>query len=127
MYFVSNVIHANKHIKYVNCGLHVNFWDFFSVSFCFILKKIILGKICYFGLRSPSSNSKEPSWILESFPISSYNISTELFRLVDFLRMKNQLLEFWYILSSHLYKSFSKVKWLKGSVFIFSQRFQNLC
>ena len=26
---VSDVIHVNKHTKYANCGLPVNFWGFF--------------------------------------------------------------------------------------------------
>ena len=28
---VSDVIHAKKHTKYANCGLHVNFWNFLLV------------------------------------------------------------------------------------------------
>ena len=36
---VSDVIHANDHTKYANCGLPVNFWTFLSTSFCFIIKK----------------------------------------------------------------------------------------
>ena len=25
---VSDVMHANEQTKYVNCGLHINFWNF---------------------------------------------------------------------------------------------------
>ena len=34
-----DVIHANEHTKHANCGLHVNFWIFLLMSFCFMMKK----------------------------------------------------------------------------------------
>ena len=36
---VSYAIHANKHMQYANCGLHVNFWNFLLMPFCFMMKK----------------------------------------------------------------------------------------
>ena len=36
---LSGVIHANKHTKYANCGLHVNFCNFLLMLFCFMMKK----------------------------------------------------------------------------------------
>ena len=35
----SNVIHTNEHTKYADCTLHVKFWNFLPMSFCFIMKK----------------------------------------------------------------------------------------
>ena len=35
----SDVIHADEHTKYFNCGLPVNFWIFLLKSFCFMMKK----------------------------------------------------------------------------------------
>ena len=50
---VSDARQANEHTKHASCGLHVNVWNFLFMAFCFIMKKIILSKSCYFGLRSP--------------------------------------------------------------------------
>ena len=36
---VNNGIHANKHMKYANCDLLVNFWEFLLTSLCFMMKK----------------------------------------------------------------------------------------
>ena len=36
---VSDVIHANEHTKLAICALHVNLWNFLSMSFCFCNKK----------------------------------------------------------------------------------------
>ena len=36
---VSDVTHTNKHTKHANCGLHVNFWNFLLMPFCFMMKK----------------------------------------------------------------------------------------
>ena len=36
---VSDVTHANEYAKHANCGLHVNFWSFLIISFCFLMKK----------------------------------------------------------------------------------------
>ena len=30
---VSDVIHANEHTKYANCGLHANLWNFLLMPF----------------------------------------------------------------------------------------------
>ena len=30
----SDVIHANEHTKYANCGLHGNFYNFLLMPFC---------------------------------------------------------------------------------------------
>ena len=35
----SNVIHANENIKSANYNLHANFWNFWSIYFCFVMKK----------------------------------------------------------------------------------------
>ena len=42
----------NEHKKHVNCGLHVNFWNFLLMLFCFMLKNDNF-KQKFFGLRSP--------------------------------------------------------------------------
>ena len=34
-----DVIHANEHTKYANCGLPVKSWNFLLMSFCFMMKK----------------------------------------------------------------------------------------
>ena len=34
-----HVIHANEHKQHVNCGLHVNFWKFWSMLFCLMMKE----------------------------------------------------------------------------------------
>ena len=31
--------YTKEQTKYVNCGLHVNFWSFLYMSFCFMMKK----------------------------------------------------------------------------------------
>ena len=49
---VTNVIHANEHTEYANCGVRVNFWNFL-MPFCFMMKKNLLSNSCYFGLRPP--------------------------------------------------------------------------
>ena len=36
---VNDVIHANEHPNYANCGLPVSFWIFLLMSLCFIVKK----------------------------------------------------------------------------------------
>ena len=36
---VSDVVPANEHTQYANFGLHVNFWDFWSMPFCNMIKK----------------------------------------------------------------------------------------
>ena len=36
---VSDVIRVNKLKLYVNCGLHVNFWKFWLMLFCLMMKK----------------------------------------------------------------------------------------
>ena len=36
---LSDVIHANKHTRYANCGLHINVWNFLFMRFCFMVKK----------------------------------------------------------------------------------------
>ena len=35
----SEVIHASEDKLYANCGLHVNFWKFWLMPFCFIMTK----------------------------------------------------------------------------------------
>ena len=39
---LSDVIHANKHTIYDNCGLHVNFRNFWLMPFYFMLKNMLL-------------------------------------------------------------------------------------
>ena len=40
LYFdLNDIIHANKHTEYANCGLAVNFWIFSLMSSCFMMKK----------------------------------------------------------------------------------------
>ena len=48
---VSDIIHVNKHTRYANCGLQMNFWDFLLMWFCLWWKRIIQRKSCYFGFR----------------------------------------------------------------------------
>ena len=36
---VSAIVHMNKHTKYPNYGLYVNFSNFLLMSFCFMMKK----------------------------------------------------------------------------------------
>lgn len=36
---LTNIIHANENTKYATCTLHVNFWNFSSIPFCFTMKK----------------------------------------------------------------------------------------
>ena len=36
---ISDVIHTNKLIQYADCGLHVNFWKFCLIQFCFTTRK----------------------------------------------------------------------------------------
>ena len=49
---VSDVIHMNEHKKHVNCGLHVIFWNFLLMLFCFMMKNDNF-KQKFFGHRSP--------------------------------------------------------------------------
>ena len=56
---VSDVIHANGHTEHANCGLHVNFWNFYEYHFVLWWKVIILSKSCYFGLRSPIRDKRQ--------------------------------------------------------------------
>ena len=60
---VSDVIHANEHTKH-DCGLHVNFWNFLLIPYCFRVRRIILGKSCYFGLRPPLMKNAKSVWYL---------------------------------------------------------------
>ena len=36
---LSDIMHTNEHKKHANCGLHVNFWNFLLMLFCFMMKK----------------------------------------------------------------------------------------
>ena len=36
---VRDIIQANEHTLYANCGLHVKFWKFCLKSFCFMMRK----------------------------------------------------------------------------------------
>ena len=39
LYFdLSDVIHANEHAIYANCGLHVGLWNFSLMLFCFMMQ-----------------------------------------------------------------------------------------
>ena len=55
---VKDVIHANEHTKYANSGLHVNFWKFWLMPFCFMIKKDHFKQNYYFGLRPTLKNKK---------------------------------------------------------------------
>ena len=64
---VSDVIPTNKHTKYANCGLDVNFRNFLLMPFCFMIKKdhfqqrlllwhqVPFKKICLYHLGLPRS------------------------------------------------------------------------
>ena len=49
---VGDVFHDNQHLQLANSGLHVSFWNLWVISFCFMMKKDIWNKSCYFNLRS---------------------------------------------------------------------------
>ena len=36
---LSEAFHANEHTLYANCGLHIHFWNFWQMLFCFMMKK----------------------------------------------------------------------------------------
>ena len=50
---VSDIMHANEHKKHANCGLHVNFWNFLLMLFCFMTKKDHFKDHLKNHLRSP--------------------------------------------------------------------------
>ena len=35
----SDMIHANGHTYFANCGFHVNFWKFLMMMCCFMIRK----------------------------------------------------------------------------------------
>ena len=51
---VSDTIAANEYKYHAKCGLHVNFWSFLLMSFCFMIEKVCKAKKEEFVLMATS-------------------------------------------------------------------------
>ena len=97
---VSEVVHVNEHKKH-NCGLHGNFWRFLLMLFCFMKKKIILSKSCYFGLRFPLTY-----FIL--FSVTSILKLQQWTEVTSFINLK--------CVEAKSYKWLKKTKWINAKI-----------
>ena len=76
--------HRVLHI-YVNCGLHVNFWKFYLMPLCVMIKKIILSKSCI-----TLSLTNRRLHLLCVTVLVKYGIFTEMIVTVMFLFARKQ-------------------------------------
>ena len=138
---ISHAMHTNEDAKHVSSGWHVNFWNFLSMAFCFMMKENHFKQSCYFGLRSPLKIKYTEYFILQILGRNTKRLpllssDTRLVRsfLACFclvLNLSQEMLPHRILMITlHTFQFFNTIKVLNGSfilllslIFIFSMIF----